>query len=187
MYPPFADESDYLAAFGSVPDSASLALAAASAAVRGYCRWHIYPEVTETLVLDGMGGGVLLLPTLRLSAITALSETQRGQDQTPVSLTPASDLEWSAAGMVWRHDGRCWTRRARGISITITHGYDEIPAEITSIVLDVAKRGLSNPNRLSAITVGSRSEQYAGSNSSRGPGGLFLDEMSKLDPYRRML
>lgn len=173
--------------YGAAPDSVTSALDAASAAVRGYCRWHVYPEVTETLVVDGFGGGVLLLPTLKLSAITALSETQRGVGQSPVALTPATDLEWSAAGMVWRQNGSCWTRRARGITITITHGYAEVPAEIASIVLDLAKRSVSNPNRLSAMSVGSRSEQYAGSNSSRGPGGLFLDEMSRLDPYRRML
>jgi hypothetical protein len=143
--------------------------------------------VTETLVLDGFGGGVLLLPTLNLTAITALTETQRGVGQSPVTLTPATDLEWSAAGMVWRQDGRCWTRRARGISITITHGLDAPPAAVTQVVLNLAKRSLANPNRVSMMSVGSRSEQYAGSNSSRGPGGLYQDEMAELDPYKRML
>ena len=46
-------------------------LDAASAAVRRYCGWHIGPVAEETLVLDGPGGDLLVLPTLRLEAVTA--------------------------------------------------------------------------------------------------------------------
>ena len=52
------------------------AWAATVAEVRAYCGWHIAPVVTETLTLDGPGGHLLVLPTLRL--VDLLSVTNEG-------------------------------------------------------------------------------------------------------------
>src|SRR5664279_1332455 len=189
--PPFADSADFQECFGVTTTRTDMDLDAASAAIRGYCRWMIWPATTETLILDGPGTDVLMIPTMNLTAITQLIETPRGPSPTPVTLD-ITKLEWSAAGMVWRTDsvwgpysafggfGGMWTSRARGISITITHGYDDVPAEIRRLTLDLARRSALNPMALSAQQVGLRSESYAGR-------GILLDEKAMLDTYRRLV
>jgi hypothetical protein len=178
---PFASPSDYETAFGASTARTVMDLDAASSVIRGVCRWHIFPAVTETLVMDGPGTPVLMLPTQQLSALTALSETLRGSGETAMALDVDDDVEWSAAGLIWRHDRRCWTSRARGITATVTHGFAMAPHELVRLTLDVAKRAASNPAGLRRSQVGQRAEDY-GSPSSVP---LLLDEMSVLDPYRR--
>lgn len=167
LYPPFADENVRVAD-------------AAAATIRGYCRWHIWPVVTETVVLDGPGSGLLMLPTLRLLAVSAVSQTRRGRGQTAATLDVAADLEWSAAGMVWHVDGVPWSGRARGVSVTFTHGYAVAPPEVIQLAAALVKRAASNPARLKRMQVGQRSEDYE-------TAGLLRDEMAVLDPYRRIV
>ena len=180
--PPFASVEDYERVFGASDARTDLDLDAASTVIRGFCRWHIYPVVAESVVVDGVGGSVLMLPTQHLTAVTAVTETMRGVGQPPVTLN-AGDLEWSAAGMVWRGDNRCWTTRARGVSITFTHGFVDPPADLVRLVLDHANRAASNPGgMLVSNQVGQRMQQYrAGSGSS----GFLEDELAVLDAYRR--
>lgn len=156
------------------------AIAAASGIIRGYCGWHIWPEITETLVLDGPGTELLLLPTHALSSVDALVETSWGRDATPVALNVVSDIAWSEAGMVRHTDRRRWTSRPRGISITITHGLAFIPPEVAQLAAALAGRAKGNPSRLRRMQVGQRSEDYAAA-------GLLEDEMRALDPYRRVV
>lgn len=155
---------------------------AASAVIRGYCRWHVWPSLTASLVVDGPGIDVLALPTLYLTAVSSLVETQRGFGQSPVTLTVATEVDWSAAGLLWRVDGRCWTSKPRGITVGITHGFTEVPDEIAQLTVALAARSVGNPRRLVQQTVGSRSETYG-----VGSAGLLADEMAVLDRFRRVL
>lgn len=169
--------------FGESDDQAIAALLpAASKVIRNACRWHVWPVVTETLVLDGPGTDLLKLPTKRVSSITALSETQRGKGQSPVTVD-VDDLEWSAAGLVWWHDRRCWTSRARGVSVTLAHGWAEYPEDLAQLAVGLASRSTANPLRLSQVAVGSRSESYG----TGGGGVLYQDELAQLAPYRRIV
>lgn len=173
ILPPLADSSD--------PATSEL-IEAASKVVRNACRWHVWPQVSETLTLDGPGGDLLMLPTKHVETITAVTVTPRGKGQSPV-LVDVDDLEWSAAGLVWWHDRRCWTSRARGISVAMTHGLDQRPADLAQVTLSLAARSKSNPKRLTQIAVGSRSEAYG----SAGGGVLYADELDQLAPYRRIV
>lgn len=168
LLPPFSD-SDESGAISSL--------------IRSWCRWHVWPAVTETLVLDGPGGSLLRLPSLNVSAVTSVSETQRGKGQSPVTVD-VDDLEWSAAGLVWWHDRRCWTSRARGVSVTFTHGLAEFPEELATLTAGVVQRLSANPLRLAQITVGQRSESYGGTGS--GSAMFLMDELAILAPYRRL-
>lgn len=164
---PFVDSTD-----------TTLDVDGASAAIRGYCGWHVWPSLTETLVLDGPGAPVVVVPTLHLTAVTAMAETPRGTGQSPVTVD-VDELEWSRSGWVRRSSG-CWTARARGISITVTHGHDgPPPADVAQVCLALAKRAQGNPGGLRRMQVGQRAEDYAGS-------GLLMDEKSALDQYRRL-
>lgn len=168
LLPPFADTDED---------------GAVSALIRSACRWHVWPAVTDTLVLDGSGSDLLRLPSLNVTAITAVSETERGAGKSPVTVDPA-DLEWSAAGLVWRHDRRCWTARARGVSVTFTHGLAELPEELATLAASVVQRLSANPLRLAQITVGQRSESYG--STGAGSALFLMDELQILAPYRRL-
>lgn len=92
-------------------------------AVRDYCGWHIAPSVTEEVTVDGSGGSIQILPTLRLTGITTI--TNDGH----VVVQP----EWSRDGIV----RGCWTGKFRGVVATITHGYDACPAEVFSVIREM--------------------------------------------------
>lgn len=165
----------------TVTVSPELALDAATAEIRGYCGWHIWPSITEILVLDGTGTSVFRVPTMMLTAVTALTETNRGAGQLPITLD-VSTLEWSHNGLVWHPmtPWGWWTARARGLAVTVTHGYGDVPADLVRLSTVLASRIAANPGGLKAVTAGARSEQYNGSH-------LLLEEHAILDPYRRVV
>ncbi|MFN2344756.1 MAG: hypothetical protein ABR616_03460 [Dermatophilaceae bacterium] len=94
--------------------------------VRAFCGWHIAPEVTEIVTLDGPGAPVVVLPTLRL--VDLVSITDDG--------SAVVDPEWSRSGMVRRY---CWTHKFRGIVAEITHGYPSWPEELLGVMAEMAK------------------------------------------------
>jgi hypothetical protein len=115
------------------------ALTRAEASVRAYLGWHLAPEKTETLTLDGPGGPVLLLPTLRVSELVSITEEDR--------LVPVDDYEWSESGVVRRGRassysawGASWTSRLRGVQVELTHGFPEMPLDVTAIIERLAAR-----------------------------------------------
>lgn len=97
------------------------------AEARRYCRWHVTPVATETRTFDGPGGRTLILPTLNLSALTAVMND--GTEVTP---------EWSEIGIV-RLDGGCWTCKLRGITLTMSHGYADVD-DFLGVVATMATR-----------------------------------------------
>lgn len=180
--PSFADPADYEDTFGASTTRTAGDLDAASAAIRRYCRWHIWPNITETLTLDGPGVSLLTVPTLALTAVTSLTETARGAGQTPQVIS-STDLEWSAAGLIWHVTHRCWTARARGLVVTISHGLDDV-ADLRRLTLDLAQRAESNPAGRSSIQVGQRMESFG---STPAPSGILGPELAILDTYRRVI
>lgn len=106
------------------------------AAARRYCEWPVTPPIANDVVtLDGLGGRVLALPTLKLSALHSVVEEGTSLD--------VSAIYKSAAGVVRlrKASGACWSRRYSGIVVTMTHGYDETKAEDFRLaVLDACDR-----------------------------------------------
>lgn len=115
---------------------AETVLAAALAEVRRWCGWHVTPERDDALVIDGPGSQVLRLPTLRLVALTEVTE-----DGTAVDV---AGLEWSRLGLVRKTSGRFWTPRMGGVAVTMTHGFDGAE-DFESAVLSVADRRSQGP------------------------------------------
>lgn len=148
-------------------------LDAALAAVRRYCGWHIFPERAETILVDGPGGDLLHVPSLRVVDVESVRE-RAGDAWSTV------DVSWSAAGMLRKRSG-CFTDEFRGIEVTLTHGFAEAP-DVVKIVADVAFRELSNPHRRTALRVGERQESFG--LTAGGGGGLFGTELGVLDQYR---
>lgn len=148
-------------------------LAAAEAAVRAYCGWHIAPVITEELVIDGNGAASLPIPSLRVVDITAASDAGRVLD-------PAT-LEWSRAGFL-RSAGR-WTSKLRGVRLTVKHGFDSAP-DVAQIVRDIAGRG-GGPAGVVREQAGQVSIGYSQVAPGVSGGVVLMDhERAMLDRYR---
>lgn len=134
---------------------------AAVAAVRSYCGWHIAPEVTETVTIDGSGSSLQILPTMRL--VDLVSITNDG--------TAVDSPEWSHDGFVRRS---CWTRKLRGVVAEMTHGYEVWPDELESVTVELvagaARAGVK------AVTSGSHQVSFETTLSS--------SQLGVLDRYR---
>ncbi|MEU1526360.1 hypothetical protein ABZ413_29605 [Nocardia rhamnosiphila] len=149
-----------------------LRLAAIVREIRDYCGWHIAPALDETLTVDGSGGVVQQLPTLRLNSVTSV--TVAGE-------VLASDrYEWSRDGSLRICGGGRWTNRYRGVAAVVNHGYDTIPENIVSVILDATSTAISTP-------IGETAEQpeAMGPFSFGGRGGVVLTTAQRrvLDRY----
>lgn len=141
---------------------------AAVAAVRAEVGWHIAPERTETVVVDSAGEFVLLLPTMKLGAVTQVRDLS---GTAPAVLT---DYRQSAAGMLYR--SLRWPLAFAGVEVTFTHGYAFTPADVVAAVAERCQRSLVNSAH-SSMTVGSVSYTMR-------DGATATNTSPLLDPYR---
>lgn len=150
---------------------------AASASIRNHCGWHVYPVITETMTVRGSGARDLFLPTLRL--LDVVSCTEDGIELDPAALTLGADFARFVA-----HPTRYWTASRRGVTVTIRHGYDNVP-ELAELCRNVVARAAMSPGgQVTAKSMGDRSIQYA--QPGGGGGRPFYDsEIAQvLAPYR---
>lgn len=154
-----------------VPD----ALAGASRAIRKYCGWHVFPEITETLKLDGPGGRELDLPSMHVTDVASVS--QHGD------VVDASTYDWSELGGIKLRRG-WWTDRYRAIDVTLTHGWNEVE-DIQRVLLAIVTRELSSPSGATREQAGQVSVSWA-ITSQGASGGLAVlsNEYAVLDAYR---
>ena len=141
----------------------------ACAAVRAYCGWHIAPSVTETVTVDGSGGPLQTLPTLRLTALSSI--TNDG--------TAVTDPQWSEAGMVRADCVTWWTWKFRGVTADITHGHDVCPPEIVGVLAEAASRGAAGSavNQVGQVRMG-------GVSGTPGAAAFVLERTAVLDRYK---
>lgn len=156
-----------------MPLSEADARARAEAEVRAYCGWHIAPSQRETLVVDGDDASSIMLPTLMLTDVHALSVDQ--------SDVPLADVEWSASGFV-RAQGRT-SQRLRSISADVTHGYEAMPLDVEAVIERLAERAVDTAGMGQLVQVG----QVRVATASDGlPATGILSELERwvLDRYR---
>jgi hypothetical protein len=113
----------------------------AEATVRAYVGWHLAPERSETLTLDGPGSSVLLLPTLRVTAITSITEDGSAVDP--------GDYEWSSSGVVRRNG--YWSPSLRGLEVSLTHGYAEMPLDVAGVIERLTTRVVEGAGVLAQV------------------------------------
>lgn len=120
-----------------IPETrARMLLAQASALVRGYCGWHLAPQIREPVRVDGSGAQLQPLPTLHLVEIERVVENGNS-----IAL---SRIRWSVAGFLL-HRHRPWTLVLRGITATIVHGHIHTPPDVQAVVLAMAARVAAAP------------------------------------------
>lgn len=91
-------------------------LADTLADARTFCGWHVTPVRQSTITLDGPGSPLLVLPTLRMTALAEVSEDGAAVD--------VSTLAWSSRGLVRKKSGARWSCEFGSITVKFTHGFD---------------------------------------------------------------
>ena len=157
--------------FETVPPGVDPAeLAKAEAAVRAYCGWHVAPVVTETLVLDGNGATRIVLPSLRVVSVDAVV----------VDGVTVTDPEWFASGILC---GR-FSERPRSVEVTLAHGYESLPVELESVLLDMASGDTSGEAPIASKKLGDFQVNYATSADSSSGASVAASARTILDRYR---
>jgi hypothetical protein len=154
-------------------------LKAASQKIRNYTRWHVWPQVTDTIRTTGDGTCLLLLPTLYLESITSITD-----DGTTVIV---ADLDYFTDeftdGVIERDT--YWSTRRAAITATIVHGYTECPEEIKDLTLQIAARALGSPLGATKEQAGAVSVSWSLTGAQTAGGTVILDqEQAELDTYR---
>ncbi|GAA2790049.1 hypothetical protein [Streptomyces showdoensis] len=124
-------------------------------------------QSTDTVVLDGpteddarqagSGSRKLILPRWPVTSVTSVTLTDDGEELT---FGKDADYTWSAAGILHRR-GAHWPSHDRAVEVVYTPGYAPVPAGPKRIALRLAMVGWSNPEFLSAETLGDHSRSFS--------------------------
>lgn len=104
----------------------------ATGLVRGFCGWHVAPEVTETVSWVLTDSAYLFVATLRLASKPTV---------TLADLSTPTDFSWATFGMLSRDAG--WGEADDVVTGRITHGYPEGSFQhklVRGVALGVAAR-----------------------------------------------
>lgn len=139
----------------------------ATTAIRNYAGWRIAPARDETVTLDG-GSSVLYLPSLKVNSVDAIIVNG--------GLIPAEDYEWSRrTGNVRQAFGWGWPETWGGIEVRFNSGFNDVPADLKQIVLQVSAMAMSSPTGATREQVGAVSMAWA-TTAPGVSGGLTLLE-----------
>lgn len=105
-------------------------LDAVSAAVRGFCGWHLAPALACVWVGDAPDG-ICQLPAMGVSSV---SSVEVGGTE-----LAATDYEWSTSGLVRL---RCRAPRWGGVRVAFVAGYDDSD-DLGAVVAQVAANALA--------------------------------------------
>lgn len=121
-------------------------LAVGLSAVRQFCGWHVTPvRENHEVELDGPGGRLLALPTLRLVTLTEVTEDGKTLD--------VSGLYVSKRGLVRKKSGGFWSPHYGAITVTMDHGIEDADA-FNAAVLSFIDRMSKAPTGGDPIAVG---------------------------------
>lgn len=133
----------------------------AVAALRNYLGWHVAPSRTETVVLDGVAGPFLPLPTLHRGAtVSAVRDvTVTGS---PVTITGWRKLREPA---LYLRNGY-WPCEPSSIEVDLTHGYASCPVDLRPVVAEFCRSILAASGTLQSFHVDDYGETYDTSGGS---------------------
>lgn len=152
----------------------------ATAAVRRYCGWHITPTRTETLTLLGDGSSTLMLPSLCVSDVAAV--TYDGTVLAP------EDYAWTPYGVITLARSvflaqPFWTVPLH-VAVTLTHGFTAAP-DVETVILSMVARAQVSPTGVIRSQVGQVGFTYSQTGTGQAGGIAMLpNELSTLDLFR---
>lgn len=141
---------DDLSGFPGAPFTAGV-VDGAVGGLRSVARWHIAPSITETLTLDCDGGTRVVLPSLHVTAVTAVRDLS---GSTPAEIT---GFRWSKAGILFRAGG--WPCGFQVLEVDIVHGYAECPPELLPAIA-AACQSVGVGRHLASKGIGPFTESY---------------------------
>jgi len=156
-------------------ERAQLLLELATGAIQRFTRQTIELVENDVAVLHGTWSAGLVLPQVPVVSVSALTLDVEG--------VATADTDWVFDGQrtLWRDAGCSWGGDTQKITVTYSHGWEEIPAEVRAVCLQIAARSYRNPAGVSAESVGQYSVTYGS-----GAQGISLtpDEKTMLRSLR---
>ena len=152
-------------------ERADAAIAAASAAVRNSCGWHVSPAMSCRATLDTDGGASLWLPTSCLNSVTSLT----------VGGAEVEGYQWSRIGQILPDE-----RIPAGLqaaTVEYVAGMDA-PGDIAAMVAGIASRALAISPGVTSETAGGVSVSFASSLSMVAYASLTDTDRDALAAYR---
>jgi len=159
--PPLVGDDEFAAATGYKWDcngGTDAAIAAASAAIRNYCGWHVSPVLGCTAKLTARGR-VAAIPAKMVVSIESVSEN--GAELSP------GQYEARADGLLRRACFRNWTGRWEGIEVAYEAGFDPsaVP-DIAQACIHLAEAALAAPAGVASESAGGVSVSYSTASAS---------------------
>lgn len=166
-------------------------LNAAGEIIRGFCQWHIAPSLTVTETLPIQPEGSIMLRSLYVTGVASV--VIDGLEVDP------STYYWHQAGYIRRSNAQqffewpLWPLEsdtpfreypsavARHATVTYTHGYPTLPAQVAAVGLQLCQQAIELPSAAAtSITAGPQSITFGGTI------GLVLSTVQRrlLGPYR---
>lgn len=175
---------------------AAYALVMASAEVRNYTEQRIDEVAGDVVTIEPLGGRLLQLPELPVTAVTEVTETIDGE-ATVLVIDVDYAVEFGPGGRIGRirRLGTSWPNVtelhvAATVTVDYDHGYalpasgdsaGDVPQAIISEVVRIANRGMSNPNSLRQESIG----RYSYTSGAEAPGYYICRSGRRaLLPYR---
>lgn len=180
--PPFAAVSDLAALVQTEVNEAAagVALASASAMIRGWTRQTITRVVDDTVSLRAPAGyeRELVLPQRPVQSVSR------------VEINGVSLVDWVLSSdrllryCGWRYlPGRAPYLDPGLVTVTYTHGWAEVPEDVRAVCLDIASMTITNPSGLRTVQIDDYSRTFAA--ETLGSGTLSEAHKSILSDYRR--
>jgi hypothetical protein len=103
-------------------------LAAALQIARNHCGWHVSPVKTETMTIDGPDSSILFLPTMKVVALTSITEDGSAVDPTNIAISAGGGPLLRKRVTLRKKDRTWWTDQFSGLEIVMNHGFTEAEA-----------------------------------------------------------
>lgn len=160
-------------------EQAAFLVELASATVRAEVAQTVNVIEDDTVVLNGTGSAVVLLPELEVRAVTLVKLWD-------AELSEGRDYRWAGAGDLRRLGWAVpyWPAVARCLAVTYSHGWAPPSPQweaARTVALEVAGRAYRNPEMLQSERIGDYSRAYV---PRGGRAELTPVEKRLLDPLR---
>lgn len=153
----------------------SAVLAAASAAVRNYCGWHLAPSLACEYRADSLHTGhTVQLPSRYVSSVESVAVNGEVLPPSAYVLKPGGRILLRGKP---RREG--WN----DIVVLYNAGLPSVPAEIAGVVATVAMHALASSGGIQSESAGGESVTYASSWLSGSATSLPTNEQDALSPY----
>lgn len=158
----------------SKPETVKAMLEAVSSAARGYCGWHISPEL-ECVYQGEADGGIVRLPAMAVTDVLRVEVNGREVDP--------STYEWTKVGLVKLHCN-CCAERWNSTRVYFTAGVDAAGG-LAAVVAQIASNALVAPAGIASEHAGQVGLTYNQTSSGVSGGvSLLSRDMALLSPWR---